>query len=453
MKLSRKVVTLLVVLSLILTMQMIIYPLQTFAVNSTAIKLLPRRYDLRDQELYPVSHDNDDVSRCTAISTINALESYLMCNSVKLNLSEAQLAAPYEKVLRSGIRVGSKVTGDAQAMVGSLTSWHAPVYETLTPYKEVSIVDKHVQGALFIPKRKDALDNRLIKEYILNYGSVVATMLNFEDSVLDKSLHTTNLSWYLDQADDLAKSTLTISILGWDDGYSRENFKTMPPGDGAFIAKVPNLSAFFNGMPIDSKTIDNGYLYISYYDTGIFKGIRNIPSGFVFNSVESNDNYDNIYQYDCGFNSYIESNEEEGWIANTYNTLNKKESLAAVGFYTLNRNLEYEVWFTNSNKDISNTDDFKIVAWGKIEDMGYHTIKLDKNIICNGQFSIALCLKSSDASIYLPIESPDEYAFSNAMANKGQGFFIVSGDTFIDITDSYKNTSVCLKAYTRDIQE
>ena len=60
-------------------------------------------------------------------------------------------------------------------------------------------------------------------------------------------------------------------IIGWDDHYSRDNFNQPPEGDGAFIC-ANSWGGEFG---------DDGYFYVSYYDTNI--GIHNI----LYSGIES----------------------------------------------------------------------------------------------------------------------------------------------------------------------
>lgn len=58
-----------------------------------------------------------------------------------------------------------------------------------------------------------------------------------------------------------------VAIVGWDDTYSRENFATRPPGDGAWLCKNSWGSATGEPGHRNPYGIDgSGYFWLSYYD-------------------------------------------------------------------------------------------------------------------------------------------------------------------------------------------
>ncbi len=67
-----------------------------------------------------------------------------------------------------------------------------------------------------------------------------------------------------------AMANHVVTIVGWDDGYSKENFNAehQPPADGAWIAKN-SWGAESNEFPNKSNFGDDGYFYLSYYDQSI----------------------------------------------------------------------------------------------------------------------------------------------------------------------------------------
>lgn len=73
-----------------------------------------------------------------------------------------------------------------------------------------------------------------------------------------------------------------VVLVGFADDYSKENFSNQPEGNGAFIIK--NSWGDWFG--------ENGYYYISYYDTSIGADLIS-----VFEPLEQKDNYYNKYNY------------------------------------------------------------------------------------------------------------------------------------------------------------
>lgn len=109
---------------------------------------------------------------------------------------------------------------------------------------------------------------------------------------------------------DKVPITHAVTIVGWDDSYSKENFGNpnpatgevdsshQPPGDGAWIVKNSWGSkdgGFPNEVPGGWGIDGSGYFYLSYYDKTISK-----PETFDFDVesiVDERESY-SIYQYD-----------------------------------------------------------------------------------------------------------------------------------------------------------
>ena len=96
-----------------------------------------------------------------------------------------------------------------------------------------------------------------------------------------------------------------ITIVGWDDNYSRENFNEAcrPKEDGAYI--------ILNSYGVDA--FDKGYMYISYEDILIETDLYVIQ-----NSKDKT--YDNIYQHDAlgGMFAIGTASQDEGYFATTF---------------------------------------------------------------------------------------------------------------------------------------
>ena len=97
---------------------------------------------------------------------------------------------------------------------------------------------------------------------------------------------------------DSTSANHAVTIVGWDDSYPKENFSITPPGDGAWIVK--NSWSDVWG--------ENGYFYLSYYDTTVRE-----YEGYLADVADSAGyySYDNNYQYDyMGMGSMLNSSAE-----------------------------------------------------------------------------------------------------------------------------------------------
>lgn len=103
-----------------------------------------------------------------------------------------------------------------------------------------------------------------IKTHIMNYGSVYAVIMapDFGKNYYFKDIDDINLS----------RGGHAVSIVGWDDNYSKENFKSptgkQPEKNGAYIA----LNSWGESWG------ENGYFYISYEDINVHNNLNGIIS-------------------------------------------------------------------------------------------------------------------------------------------------------------------------------
>jgi hypothetical protein len=268
----------------------------------------------------------------------------------------------------------------------------------------------------------------------MNYGGIDSGM-RFEDSNYSEETYSYYYNGTLGANHD-------VTIVGWNDSYSASNFSQTPPGDGAFIIKNSWGTSWG----------DNGYFYISYYDSVI--GCEDN----VFFIAEPLNNYKNIYQYDpLGKTEEINTSQTDpttGWGANIF-TAKSNEVLKAVSFYTTDQNCNYVIDIYNNTGSQPIVQDGPVLTQkGIISNAGYNTVPLSSGIelIAGQNFSIVLKLTNPEYKYPISVEMPIANYSSHATANASESFASSDGKTWTDITKQYTNTNVCIKAFTDPVQ-
>ena len=116
---------------------------------------------------------------------------------------------------------------------------------------EGSVLERYVQDSGFVID--DALmsyDNSKVKSWIYNYGSVKADI--FWDEAFEK-----DNTYY--GKDEIYYGGHAVTVIGWDDNFSKDKFITKAPADGAWIVK-------------NSWGTDNKYKGIWYVTENYVKG-------------------------------------------------------------------------------------------------------------------------------------------------------------------------------------
>ncbi len=390
------------------------------------IQALPGRFDLRNENKLTKVRHQGQCGCCWAFASTAALESSLLPGE-RWDFSEQHL------IDNHGFVGGPCSGGNIWKALAYYTRWAGPRTEDAFPYiyttsRKDSSVKKHVQNAVFIPVRSSSTDNSTIKKAVIDYGAVYTNMY-FADSCY----HPGYASFYNSGIEEGAHA---VAIVGWDDNYSRHNFNTVPPGDGAFIVR--------NSWGGDWG--ENGYFYGSYYDA--FLGKRKI--GAVVKKIESDTNYTRIYEYDpSGCTTTIGYDSPTAWFANVF-TAKSKGKLKAVSFYVVGSINKYKIWIYNGVSQ-NQPKSGKIVSAkrGKLKSPGYFTILLKKQVELRkgDRFSIVVRMNSKNSSYPVPSEYHFKDYTKKLKAKNGQSFISWDGKSWLDTHKWIKKTNVCLKGF------
>lgn len=294
-------------------------------------------------------------------------------------------------------------------------------------------------------EKKSEIINQ-IKQHIQNYGSVQASIHgNSSDYSSFTCYNNDTGAKYCDNS-FMHSVDHAVSIIGWDDNYSINNFaeNAKPTSNGAWIVrnswgekieyklselknelfntykqqcislgwnsaeKIPNSFIEQAGFTIKDDTAyikygDNGLIYVSYEDANISKDL------FGIEKATDTVNYDNIYQYDEFFPAmYISLNNSKIMLCNIFNKKTTgSEHLTQVSLYAP-ETYTCKV-YVNPNGTSKEKNDMQLVQLksGESEtfNAGYHTLEFSEPIeITANSFAVVVEIQTSKSSVQLPLE-------------------------------------------------
>lgn len=237
-----------------------------------------------------------------------------------------------------------------------------------------------------------------------------------------------------------------VTIVGWDDNYSRDNFKegTKPSTNGAYIV----LNSY------GEESFDNGYIYISYEDVFIEDELYGI-------SATSNVNYDTLYQHDFfgGIYQIGSSQENTGYYATVFEKENTgEEYLHSVGV-SLADYAKIEIYVNPSGTDLKE-ESLQLVASPKeTYSPGYHTINFDEITVYGTEFAVVVKQISDSGQFYFLIETSLEGTLYSDVKSSKLSYYSLDGQNWRNLVDTkitginLTNADVCIKAFTNGKSE
>ena len=302
----------------------------------------------------------------------------------------------------------------------------------------------------------------LVKEHISTYGGVTAVYHapdgnTYEQYVEEytKFYNEATSAYYCNDSE--LNSNHQITIVGWDDNYSKTNFVTQPANDGAWI--------ILNSWGVEFG--EEGYLYISYDDCHIENMIMGIDEIYTI-SDETPLKYDNLYEYDfLGVNDAYTWGEPEMYGANVFTREDptQNEYLNSVGISLLDAH-GVEVYINSESDDLTSLTKVASYTGSEALTAGYHTIDITPTELTGDKFAIAIkYINADDAWVPFELNSKDTYGSSyssfwdKATSNANESFLSFDGTDWYDCynlqvsqypVQYLTNTNVCIKAFTTE---
>ena len=401
----------------------------------------PSAYDLRDYDKVTPVKDQFFSGSCWAYAAVSAAESNLLMKGYvdnSIDISESHLIwfgnckastnvndFLYADGENNGVS-GYELGGNNLTAVETLARWNGIQLEENAPSAEkMPEIDEeqryisyfHLFGNDIIdPSDKDA-----VKSHIMRTGACMASYYDADEYFSEK-----NNSYCCNEKN---RTNHAISIVGWDDSFSRENFLSPPEKDGAWLCK--------NSWGDDWG--DNGYFYLSYYD-------MNLARVTTFD-IENSDNYDMNYQYD-GTIAHYRFFENSGIAAANVFASGENEKLSAVSFNTVDADNPYiiRVYMNVQKADDPTSGELVCEQRGNMPYAGYHTVELDKPIFISDStyFSVVVMLEKTGSMFYMD-EKP---------SGTGVSFYAPYYSDEDGVTSKWwdscqrVNSNVCIKAFT-----
>ena len=405
--------------------------------------ILPRSYDYREEGRAPQIGNQGSLGTCWAFASLTALESSLLPEKNE-SFSVDHMS------MHNNYTLGQDEGGEYTMSMAYLLGWQGPVWESEDPYGDgVSPCGLkprlHVQEIQILPSK----DYEAIKRAVYLEGGVQSSLYTSMQDYDSESVYynrDTNSYCYVGTNEPNHDSV----IIGWDDDYPKENFNMDLEGDGAFIC-TNSWGENFG---------DEGYFYVSYYDTNI--GVHNI----VYTEAESAGLYEKIYQSDlCGWVGQIGYGRDTVWAANTFRA-GEKEELEAAGFYATGPDTEYEMYLARYLPEVQEgisgaekesqsarmdraLNDRRPIARGKLMYSGYYTVPFDEKILLDAgeKFAIIVKIKTPDTVHPAAIEYDAGDGIARVDLTDGEGYLSHDGSLWERVEETQK-CNLCLKAYT-----
>lgn len=438
----------------------------------------PKVYDPRTTGGVAAHIENQKATNtCWAFSTVAALESNLIKQGYEdssVNLLESQLAYYFynrqtdalkgtegDKNLAKGnnwIQNGGTISGMVHFLatgVGIIEGTDEVTGEDELP--EPSQGTDSYEGEYYV-KNAYYYDYSVerVKRAILDYGAVASGIYIFSDLEEYDTYwnEETSAYYYPEKAGNHA-----VTIVGWDDSFSKENFNEscQPQEDGAWIVRNSYGESFGDG----------GYMYVSYED-------KSIAELMAYELGRTSDAREWNYQYDGSANPVCKCELwENEKVANVFWTKGSQkeydELLKEVSVCTLSTNLKYTLSIYAGLSEGADPDEGTLLMEqsGILTEAGYQRIALKEpvQLMNKERYAIVLsfdCVDGGESTIAADISADYEWLEFISESREGESYYYAAdGDgedsekSWLDLTSTEDMQTLVwrVKAFTDEADQ
>ena len=397
---------------------------------------LPKTFSWADYGKKPTVRDQGSLGTCWALTAAEAVESALL-PQMHLVLSADHIS------LQNGFDIEQDEGGDYSMIMSYMADFKGPVTEEEDPYGD-GRSPQGLKAAVHVGEMRllEGMSADRIRHMIYRFGAV-QTSLSMDRTRTDRSrsfyYNEETCSYYDPVTEPLNHDVL---VLGWDDTYSKNNFRKQPAHDGAWICQNSWGAGFGR----------NGIFYVSYEDANVFR-----KGGIAYTDVRAAGDAARVLETDSlGWQARQGYGNDSAWFAGVFET-DSPQVLEAAGLYAVG---PATAWRMVLVENFSGTDSLSEAASGKsgiplgcgwIENPGFYTLRLRQplSLPAGERFAVVVFVDTPGTGRPVAVETRKD-RYTDTVSLDGRESYISKDGTSWERTQTAYRTNVCLKLYTSD---